>query len=487
MKKILFLFILLALNINSYSQWIESSRPSPAFPLFSFSFPSANTGFAVGYGNTMIKSTNGGVNWFNISFFNTTANDLRSVFFINENTGWMCSTSDTVFYTTNSGSSWAPQISFVSDANQVYFTNSSTGWILSTPNLFRTTNAGVNWTKINTQMGYDFYFFGENTGWRTLYSGGSSSIQKTTNGGVNWMTKHTTSNFRVIYSIDFVNENTGWAGGYREHILKTTDAGDSWIQQRDMDNSAGFYSMDFINENTGWAIGDAGLSVYTINGGSVWNQVPLNPGRAQIKFINSNTGWIVGSKIYKTNTTGLIYKNLSCNTLIEGFYNDKSNTINSDSVRIYLRNGNAPYSMKDSAISLMNSDGSGTYNFLNAANGENYYLVIKHRNSLETWSSSTQIFIANNLNYDFTVSSTQAFGSNQILIDSSPVSFAVYSGDVNQDGAIDLSDASLIDNDAFNYLSGYLPADVNGDEIVDVSDAVFADNNGFNFVGKVTP
>jgi len=58
---------------------------------------------------------------------------------------------------------------------------------------------------------------------------------------------------------------------------------------------------------------------------------------------------------------------------------------------------------------------------------------------------------------------------------------------VNQDGIIDLSDGSLIDNDAFNFSSGYLPTDVNGDGIIDVSDAVYADNNGFNFVGKITP
>ncbi|MBK9331187.1 MAG: hypothetical protein IPM96_02020 [Ignavibacteria bacterium] len=72
-------------------------------------------------------------------------------------------------------------------------------------------------------------------------------------------------------------------------------------------------------------------------------------------------------------------------------------------------------------------------------------------------------------------------------VDDMPVRFAFYGGDVNQDGTIDLSDGSLIDNDAFNFASGYLPTDVNGDGIVDVADAVFADNNSFNFVGKITP
>jgi len=62
-----------------------------------------------------------------------------------------------------------------------------------------------------------------------------------------------------------------------------------------------------------------------------------------------------------------------------------------------------------------------------------------------------------------------------------------YSGDVDQDGIVDLTDMSLIFNDGLIFASGYLPTDLNGDSVVDVGDAVFADNNGFNFVSKITP
>lgn len=91
------------------------------------------------------------------------------------------------------------------------------------------------------------------------------------------------------------------------------------------------------------------------------------------------------------------------------------------------------------------------------------------------------------VNYILASSSSQAYGGNQIQIDTAPLRFAVYSGDVNQDGVIDIADGSLIDNDAFNFASGYLATDINGDGIIDVADGVFADNNGFNFVGRVTP
>ncbi|MBK9334391.1 MAG: hypothetical protein IPM96_18780 [Ignavibacteria bacterium] len=88
-------------------------------------------------------------------------------------------------------------------------------------------------------------------------------------------------------------------------------------------------------------------------------------------------------------------------------------------------------------------------------------------------------------NYDFTSSISMAYGNNLTLRGNK---YCLFSGDVNQDGTIDLPDGSLIDNDAANFMSGYyLPTDINGDIVVDVSDAVFADNNGYNFVTKITP
>lgn len=43
------------------------------------------------------------------------------------------------------------------------------------------------------------------------------------------------------------------------------------------------------------------------------------------------------------------------------------------------------------------------------------------------------------------------------------------------------------DNNAFNFVPGYVSTDLNRDGITDLSDAVFADNNSFNFISKITP
>ncbi|MBK9332675.1 MAG: FG-GAP repeat protein [Ignavibacteria bacterium] len=178
---------------------------------------------------------------------------------------------------------------------------------------------------------------------------------------------------------------------------------------------------------------------------------------------------------------------LDLTMFIEGFYNSGSNAMTEDTVTVYLRNNSSPYAVTDSSKAFVNSSGQGTFIFSNAVNGVNYFIQLKHRNSIETWSKTAQQFTASMLSYNFSTANTQAYGDNLIQADNAPVRFAVYSGDVNQDGTIDLTDGSEIDNDAFNFNSGYLPTDVNGDDIVDVADAVYADNNGFNFVSKITP
>ncbi|MCY7363416.1 MAG: SBBP repeat-containing protein [Ignavibacteria bacterium] len=177
----------------------------------------------------------------------------------------------------------------------------------------------------------------------------------------------------------------------------------------------------------------------------------------------------------------------SINCFIQGFYNSSSDYMNGDTVKCVLRNNISPYSIKDSSKAIINSSGSGTFYFANALNGSLYYIVLNHRNSLETWSSSEHSFSANTLNYNFSISANKAFGNNQIHVDASPLRFAIYSGDINQDDIIDASDLSSVENDASISLSGYVSSDVTGDEIIDASDISLIENNVALGISLVRP
>jgi len=177
---------------------------------------------------------------------------------------------------------------------------------------------------------------------------------------------------------------------------------------------------------------------------------------------------------------------LRLGALIEGFYNPVNNKMIKDTVMVYLRISNDPrYSLVDSAKAVVDSAGFVNIDFQNAQGGS-YYIVIKHRNSIETWSMSGQSMAGGGvLNiYDFTLSQSNAYGNNMVL---KGTRYCIFSGDVNQDGVIDGADLALIDNDVSNFVSGYVSTDVNGDQVIDGSDLSIADNNVSNFISVQAP
>lgn len=178
---------------------------------------------------------------------------------------------------------------------------------------------------------------------------------------------------------------------------------------------------------------------------------------------------------------------LNLKAFIQGFYNPGSNNMTSDTARVYLRNASSPYSIIDSSKGILSSSGTGIFQFSAASNGVNYYLAVEHRNSIETWSSSAHSFSGGSMNYDFAIAMTQAYGNNMKLVDTSPLQFAFYNGDVNQDDLVELTDILTVFNATSVFLSGYVATDVTGDNFVDISDLTITYNNSSNFVGVIRP
>lgn len=193
-----------------------------------------------------------------------------------------------------------------------------------------------------------------------------------------------------------------------------------------------------------------------------------------VTSVNANAGNGFSRWLYLTN-------------FIQGFYDNVNNKMTTDTVQLILRSRNYPYSVIDSSKSLLDTNGKGAFGFSNIVLGDSVYIVIKHRNSIETWSSMP-IFINNSITqYDFSESASKSYGNNMIQVDTGPNKFATYSGDVNQDQTVDGTDLSLIANDAFVYTTGYVVTDITGDDFVDGNDFAIADNNASEFVSAILP
>lgn len=176
--------------------------------------------------------------------------------------------------------------------------------------------------------------------------------------------------------------------------------------------------------------------------------------------------------------------------LIQGFYTDgiaKNNlygSMVSDTVTVEIRNASSPYALVTSATAVLDTSGFGVFQMGSWTPGNSYYIVVKHRNLVETWSrAGGEVFSLTAAQYSF-VDTAKAYGDNQVKIGEY---WCMYNGDVNQDGTVDLGDLIEIDNDNANFVTGYVPTDVDGNNNIDLSDMIIADNNNAAFVGKITP
>ncbi|MBK9228212.1 MAG: proprotein convertase P-domain-containing protein [Ignavibacteria bacterium] len=179
--------------------------------------------------------------------------------------------------------------------------------------------------------------------------------------------------------------------------------------------------------------------------------------------------------------------NLSLRVYFQGLYKTSTNNQNPDTVRTVLMNYSNPSIVYDSAKSFVFASGFTELSFRNVPYDAVCFLKVLHRNSIETWTSNPISFNRNNFTYNLTANPTTAFGQNVVQVRLSPATYAIYSGDVNQDRTVDATDVSLIDNDASNFVSGYVVTDLTGDDFVDGTDFAIADNNAANFVSAVLP
>ncbi|MFZ1322904.1 MAG: hypothetical protein WAT71_15210 [Ignavibacteria bacterium] len=215
------------------------------------------------------------------------------------------------------------------------------------------------------------------------------------------------------------------------------------------------------------------------------SEVPVRRG---VYYTGDGTqaNWGESGSGFKYNVQVETTVNLDLALNLEGFFD--GSTMVGDTVTVNLRSQNSPYPIIVTEKAYVDATGNGTFNFTNASPNTCYYYEVIHRNHIRTFSNSSCNTLNNNSNsYDFKSANTQSYGPNMIFVAGANSGWATYTADVNQDDVVDLTDYGIIDNDAFNFVGGYVVTDVNGDMVVDVTDLGFSDNNAFNFIGAIVP
>ena len=207
--------------------------------------------------------------------------------------------------------------------HSIYFSDPSNGWVVgSSAATFHTTNSGETWFQQFPTSGFwlfSIFFIDSQTGW----TGGGmlGQIMKTTNGGSTWFPQTIPTNDRMM-SIYFLDKNNGWAVGAGGRIVKTTNGGNTWflipsgvVQE--------LRSVQFADVNEGWAVGLGGVILHSIDGGASWSIQNSNTSENLfgVSFVNNVQGWVAGENgtLLVTNNGGVPVELVSFTADVNGY------------------------------------------------------------------------------------------------------------------------------------------------------------------------
>jgi photosystem II stability/assembly factor-like uncharacterized protein len=121
-----------------------------------------------------------------------------------------------------------------------------------------------------------------------------------------------------VYSIDFLNADTGWVAG-GAGLFMTTDSGNTWLPW----GPAGSYrKVQFLNSKIGWAMGSLSSSLIflTTNGGVDWTTINLGYAPKDVYFLNADTGIACRGGNQSRTTDGGVHWIDSSNDAYNGLY-----------------------------------------------------------------------------------------------------------------------------------------------------------------------
>ncbi len=304
------------ITFDGGQNWITSGYFNGSTSINRFHGFDNTKGVAVSYSGDVFMTTNLGYNWDNLK--RTSLNGISEIGFFDEYNGIGLSGSwhnGFLVRTNDGGYNWYRDTSLnFGNIIKMHLEEYLCCVINDSFQLFKTSN-GIDWTVLNapdtTQYWWDFQFIDENTGFLGGYGG---LLFKTIDGGQFWI-DISIPNCGNLVDLHFISAEKGWIIDYSSQaILKTESGGNSWTysylgSQPDLYHPT---NIQFVNGNVGYATVEEDRLFKTTDGGINWNEVyNFNYGfYSDIYFINENEGWYKNMRyIYHTVDGGHTWSN----------------------------------------------------------------------------------------------------------------------------------------------------------------------------------
>ena len=339
--------------LQSTGIWTEVHPLIPRVDYWGVHFANADTGWAVGEGGAIIKTTNEGQKW--IWYESGVGNTLRTVYAVNNGLRVIAAgDGGIILISEDAGETWS-QLSSPTTRNiwNMQMVTNEIGWMVGEGGTaLKSTDGGLTWNQqpmpYPTLSYWDVSFVDSLFGYICCQT---AIVLKTTNGGSNWQIQQAgdTRSLYTIYAIDTLKAS---AGGFAGKVVYTTDGGNNWLAAGGGLSAAEINKIKFVDDVKGFLASSGGFYKST-NAGASWVSIPdlivsgSIPTTTNLSFPNEEEGYITGYKmlIAKTNDTGESWRRTIVNSDFINVYfkNEQEGYINSD---------NLIYTTKDGGIIL---------------------------------------------------------------------------------------------------------------------------------------
>jgi photosystem II stability/assembly factor-like uncharacterized protein len=349
--------ILFVIPFNGITQTSWTAQTSGTTDtLFAVQFLDVNNGYAGGSQGTMLKTTDGGTNWTDISI--SSVNPVNDIYFTDNSTGWVAignvddgDNSGEIWGTTDGGTTWT-NLTFNSTRARlgISFADGSLGWACGSRNgpldISNTTDSGSNWAeqsdgaifgwtyKIDALSTTDVWTVGG-----AFFPSVTGMIIHSTDGGSTWVLQ-SVGTIPFLYDLEAIDASNILVAGDQGAIMATTDGGANWTTQTSGSTEI-LRRLSFTSTTAGVACGDNGTILSTTDGGTTWaaETSGITTDIQGVYMIDGTVGYAVGEggTILKRDLTTLNIKENTNGSTINAYPNpfDQQTTIVIDEFLTY--------------------------------------------------------------------------------------------------------------------------------------------------------
>ncbi|HEX9600173.1 MAG TPA: YCF48-related protein, partial [Mariniflexile sp.] len=294
---------------DSTGVWTELNPKVPRVTYLGIHFFNPDTGWFVGDLGAVIKTINGGEDW-TISQSNTTTLLLKVNSFDGQiviATGY----NGFILRSTDGGENFTQVTSGVGSGIDLWglqMLNDTLGFVCGlNQTLLKTTDTDLTWQPVNTGLNQHYWaldFLDENFG---MIACGGGKILKTIDGGLTW-TEHQSDDASDLFAIDIIDTLNIAAAGLNGKNVYSSDGGVSWIQNNRLQHDE-LNSIKFFDTETGYTIGiyqgESWGIRKTTNRGVTWF-TPLSPNLSdwELELLPGGIGYSAGSNLWINKTIG---------------------------------------------------------------------------------------------------------------------------------------------------------------------------------------